>query len=555
MQMTILHDVCIIGVGPAGITAAIELAERGLTVVLVESGTENYDKATQHLSDAKIVTQSSHSAMSEAVNRGLGGTSVLWGGRCVPLDAVDFEYRDFVNDSGWILKTEDIAPYYARACEILGVGDASFDVASCSALETDYLTLSAKFSDTGSIRATQLERWSRKTNLWQAHKDKITANSLITILPESTCIGFRQAQLDDSVTEVLVRSTLAAQSDVKLIKARIYVIACGGVESTRLILNSLRDPLGLKLHSSELVGRYYMGHPSGKISDIELFGNPTETLFGFERDGDVYVRRRITLQPDVLRNEKLLNIAFWLDNATLSDCRHGSGILSAAYLALTTPILCRLLAPAAIRKRIVGEHAQQRMNHILNCLRSPLQTLLFCVGFIRQRYFATPRLPGFFTYSANNRYALHYHAEQIPNWDSMITLSDEADAHGLLRAQIALEWSEQDINSIIRAHEVLDQALQKDGIGRLIYRIPTKNLKQSIREQAVDGFHQLGTLRMADTPANGVTDAYGRVYGVSNLYIASSAIFPTSGQANPTLTMVALTIRQAEKIAKDLSDA
>lgn len=444
--MTNLYDVCVIGAGPAGITAATELAERGLTVVLIESGTENYDAVTQRLSDAEIITKDSHSVMDEAVRRGLGGTSVLWGGRCVPLDAIDYESRDFLMGSGWPLDANELAPYYSRACEILGVGDASFEVDACSALTTHNIPLSSRFADTETIRATQLERWSRLPNIWQAYKSKIKADSRITVLSGITCIGFRQAYTDGPVTEALMQPTSSKQSKPSEIKARVFVIACGGVESTRLILNAIRDPLGLKVHSPELVGRYYMGHPSGKIADIELFGDPAETLYGFERDGGVYVRRRITLRPDTLLKERLLNIVFWLDNPSMSDWRHGSGVLSAAYLALTLPGLRRLLAPDAIRKRVAGEQAKQRMRHVWNCMRSPWRTVLFCVRFMRQRYFVRPRLPGFFTYSDANRYALHYHAEQAPNWNSTITLSDEPDAHGLLRAQIALEWSQQDID-------------------------------------------------------------------------------------------------------------
>jgi choline dehydrogenase-like flavoprotein len=552
MIMMNFYDICVIGGGPAGITAAIELAERGSTVVLIESGTENYDAATQRLSDAKITTQGSHSVMDEAVRRGLGGTSALWGGRCVPLDTIDFESHDFTSCSGWPLDADDLAPYYLRACEILGVGEASFEVGICSALATHNIPLSSRFADTEVIRGTELERWSRAPNIWQAHKRKILEHPRITIQSGLTCIGFRQAYIDGPVAEALVQPTSAKQSEVCVIKARVFVVACGGVESTRLVLNSMRDPLGLKPHSPELVGRYYMGHPSGKIADIELFGKPEETLFGFERDGEVYVRRRITLRPETLLKEKLLNIAFWLDNPPLSDWRHGSGVLSASYLALTLPGLGRLLAPDAIRKRVAGEKGAQRMHHLLNCIRSPWQTLRFCVQFMRQRYFATPRLPGFFTFSSANHYALHYHAEHAPNWNSTITLSDESDAHGLLRAQIALEWAQQDIDSIIRAHEVLDKNLQDNDIGRLVYKISPELFDQSIREQAVDGFHQNGTLRMGADPSSGVTDSYGRMFGTSNLYIASSATFPTSGQANPTLAMIALTVRQAEKIANDL---
>lgn len=549
-----VYDACVVGTGPAGIAVAIELVERGLSVVLLESGTEGYDPKAQRLSDAEITTSSSHSIMAHAVRRGLGGTSALWGGRCVPLDPIDFETRKYVADSGWPLTENTLQPFYKRACQILGVGEASFTVETSQELAIRQQQLSAHFMDTDTVCATRLERWSREPNVWLSNKNLLESHPNITLLTGMTCVGLRQAQQHGAVSEALVQPTESAQTKQARIKARVFVLACGGIECTRLVLNSINDSMGLKLTSAQLVGRYYMGHPSGKIADIELFGNPLETLYGFERDGGVYVRRRISLCPAILQKESLLNIAFWLDNPPLWDWRHGSGVLSAAYLALAAPWLGSLLAPAAIRKRALGEQPIQRMHHIRNCIRSPLKTALFSAGFFYRRYVAKPRLPGFFTSSETNRYALHYHAEQAPNWDSAITLSDKVDAHGLRRARIALKWSQQDVESIIRAHAVLDTALQKNGTGRLIYRYAPTDFKQAVEAQAVDGFHQMGSLRMALDSSKGVTDLYGRLYGTSNCYVASSATFPTSGQANPTLALVALALRQAQHIATCIND-
>ncbi len=63
----------------------------------------------------------------------------------------------------------------------------------------------------------------------------------------------------------------------------------------------------------------------------------------------------------------------------------------------------------------------------------------------------------------------------------------------------------------------------------------------------------MGTARMADDPARGVTDAAGRVHSTENLYVCGSALFPSSGYANPTLTIVALALRQAEHLAERLT--
>lgn len=119
--MTDVYDACIIGAGPAGITAALELVKHGLSVVLVESGADSFDENAQRLSDARVITKDSHSLMNQAVQRGLGGTSAIWGGRCVPLDEYDFEDRDFIDCPGWPLTADELSPYYNRACDILDV--------------------------------------------------------------------------------------------------------------------------------------------------------------------------------------------------------------------------------------------------------------------------------------------------------------------------------------------------------------------------------------------------------------------------------------------------
>lgn len=552
MQKIKHFDVCVIGAGPAGMVSAMELADKGLSVALIESGNEEFYSFAQSLSDGEIASPHSHSVMADAVRRGLGGTTELWGGRCVPLDKIDHQIRPNVEHSGWPVSHSELAPYYQAACTYLGVNTPDFNVASCKNLSTANLPLSAKFNENSCISATELERWSIEPKIWRVLGAKIKKNPKITLFNTKTCVGFRQLKGEHKVSSAFVRATKNI-ADIEEINADVFVLACGGIESTRLILASLEDSNGLNVIGSEHVGRYYMGHPSGKIADIELFGEPNKTLYGFEKDDDVYVRRRITFTEETFRNEQLLNIAFWLDNPNLADWQHGSGILSAAYLALTTPVISNFLAPVAVRKRVVGQQATNRFKHIKNCFVKPFDTIAFLTKFIYGRYFAKQKLPGFFIYSQSNQYALHYHAEQAPSHDSCITLSETKDALGLKRAKISLIWSQQDIDSIIQAHKVLDNLLKRNGIGRLIYKYSTEQLENAVRDQALDGFHQIGTLRMADSSESGVTDSNGCIFGTTNFYVASSAIFPTSGQANPTLALVALVIRQAEHISKKLN--
>jgi hypothetical protein len=547
--MTPEFDTCVIGAGPAGLASALRLARHGLSVALVESGGERFDQATQALSDAIVETPDAQAPMADAVQRGLGGTSAIWGGRCVPLDALDFEHRAHVPHSGWPICAADLAPYMAEATAFLGAGDAAFEVAACRRLATASQPLARGLGADAEVLANTLERWSSGPDAWVTHGASVRKEIRIDLLSGWTCVGLEQGGMDAPVRAALLARREGSGMATQVVKARTYVLACGGVESTRLVLHAMRGEKGLRLSHPELVGKFYMGHPSGKLADIQFGAAPQETLYGFERDGPVYVRRRLTLAPQLLQQAKLLNIAFWLDNPPIHDAAHGSGVLSAAYLALSAPGVGALLAPTAIRKRAVGEPPHTRWPHLRNCLASPLQTLRFCADFLPARYLRKPRVPGFFTHSPANRYALHFHGEQVPRRDSEITLDDAQDSLGMPRARIALRWSDQDVDSILAAHEALGRGVQRIGAAALHWRYPESHRRQAVLDQAVDGFHQLGTLRMAATPQTGVTDHHGRLFGTPNLYAATSAIFPTSGQANPTLSLLAMVLRQADEVA------
>jgi choline dehydrogenase-like flavoprotein len=65
----------------------------------------------------------------------------------------------------------------------------------------------------------------------------------------------------------------------------------------------------------------------------------------------------------------------------------------------------------------------------------------------------------------------------------------------------------------------------------------------------------MGTTRMSRLPSGGVVDPTGRVHGVRNLYVAGSSVFPTGGCANPTLTIVALSLRLGDELARRLQSS
>jgi choline dehydrogenase-like flavoprotein len=107
----------VIGAGPAGIVSALEAARRGVDVVLIETGNRKQSPEYQKLSVAHRQHPDVHAPVELAISRQLGGTSSIWGGRCVPYDRVDFVERDVAPDSAWPVTYEDVQPYFERACQ------------------------------------------------------------------------------------------------------------------------------------------------------------------------------------------------------------------------------------------------------------------------------------------------------------------------------------------------------------------------------------------------------------------------------------------------------
>jgi choline dehydrogenase-like flavoprotein len=136
--------------------------------------------------------------------------------------------------------------------------------------------------------------------------------------------------------------------------------------------------------------------------------------------------------------------------------------------------------------------------------------------------------------------------EQAPNPSSRVRLSDERDALGVPRVQLEWRLSGIDKLSIRRSHLILGRELGRAGLGR--FQIMLSDDDHHWPPELGGGRHHMGTTRMHRDPRQGVVDPDGRVHGLANLYVAGSSVFPTSGAANPTLTVVALALRLADHL-------
>jgi choline dehydrogenase-like flavoprotein len=192
--------------------------------------------------------------------------------------------------------------------------------------------------------------------------------------------------------------------------------------------------------------------------------------------------------------------------------------------------------------------------HLRNALSQPVATGASIAGILKQRYFSAPRKPGFLLFNARGRYALHYHAEQSPNPQSRVTLSSKFDAFGLPYLSVRLRFCESDAQSVVRAHSILDTALRQAGLGYLEFgETGAESRVKHVLLQAKDGFHQIGTTRMGLDSKQSVVNADCRAHDLENLYVASSSVFSSTGQANPTFPTVALGFRLSAYLASQIA--
>ena len=460
-------DLCIVGSGPCGMALALEAERLGQEVLLLESGAQSVDPALSDASRSIIENPKTHATMDVAVCRALGGTSWMWGGRCVAYDDIDWVKRNFVPEAQWPIGHVELRPWYKAAAEFLLCGNDRFEMPMGRTL-------------TGGLTLNFVERWAHETRTILEYRERMSQSEKIRISLKSTVTGLNLSA-DGTRVESLAVATAAGPSTVK---ARRIVLTLGGVETTRLLLNvqqhwpqqfgGLDGPLG----------RYYMGHISGKIADV-LFNDPNAANdLDFKLDGSgAYYRRRFMLTKEAQLQHKVLNTSFWPDNPPFYDPGHKSGVLSSVFLALAFPPTGRRLLPEAIRLAHTGPKPYPLAAHLKNAVLGAPRGAMDIYRILRDRFLTKPKKPGFLVANPGGRYALHYHAEQVPNPESRISLGNETDAYGVARARIDLRYSDQDVQSVIDSHRLLDEALRANGIGRLEYRYAQNQLWEKVYEQ------------------------------------------------------------------------
>jgi choline dehydrogenase-like flavoprotein len=530
---TFAPDVTIVGGGHAGLALALELDRLGQRVLVLESGVNRASSAHQNLALADQIDLKRHDDMAIATARRLGGTSNLWGTRCQPLDPIDFTCGRSYCKSCWPIDQNPSAPWNARAAELLAIGAPAFSepVTGLEHLQPEF-------------EIAPQERFSNDPAMQSMHRKALISATGIGILLDATMVD---ARLDEGRISEIEVAGLKQESG--WLPVERLVLAAGGIETTRLLLWLQRHRSELAGGPDNALGRYYMGHIIGEVADVILDNKVLDKALDFRIDAHgTYARHRL-VPSDALQHAKgLPNVAFWPVVPPISDARHRDGVLSLVYLIFAFKPIGSLLVAEAIRIRHVPP-GTPLWPHLRNILTGLPRVIAFAPTFAWRRFVARVKMPGFFLRNPGRRYGLSYHAEQSPRADSRITLSDKRDPLGLPRVNIDLRFAREDAEALLETHRELDAWLRQQGLGRIEYHQPENETVDAILEIAAHGTHQIGTARMAASAEEGCVDENLKVFGSDNLWICSSAAFPTSGQCNPTFSIVAFACRLAAHLA------
>jgi choline dehydrogenase-like flavoprotein len=525
---TITTEVCIIGGGLAGLIVSRDLSSRKIESCVIESGGFEPDDDTRDLYRGESVGLP-YSFADGCRSRYLGGSSNCWGGWCRPMDPFDYERRSWVAHSGWPFGSEELAPYYERAQTELQLGINNYD--------TDYWTKAINRSDvrryplSGTDLKDGVSQFSGPLRAGKEFRPELQESTKIRVLLHANVTNIRADDTASTVQEVDVQTLDGNKFHVR---AKLFVLAAGGIENTRLLLVSNQQaPAGLG-NGNDLVGRFFQDHP--RITSGWVHLRPEwqrnklyDNKFQYQNDAVAANGTRIAAQfaPTAAAQEK-----YGILNARVALSSVFPGEYGAAGNAIRR-----------LRRRYEGSESPDVT--IAQDLRSIASEPFQAVGFVAARLFQ----PRFLIHGVQ----MHATAEANPDPESRVTLSDETDRLNMRRIKVNWRIDSSVKRTFDTMFALIRDELHANNIARveLDSQIGDGDWPQTFEREGT--WHHMGTTRMHDSPRSGVVDRNCLVHGMHNFYVAGSSIFPSGSSIYPTITLTALALRLSQHIASKMS--
>jgi choline dehydrogenase-like flavoprotein len=501
-------------------------------VLLVESGGIKEDRQALSLYDGYSIGHPLELTFGRY--RILGGSSVMWGGRCALLDRMDFEHREWIPRSGWPISYDELAPYYEKAVRTCNFNEEWKELSDVqSILKVELPTLKSGNLVPFVWRVAPPDRhpslWNRLTfgyrasfKFGSAYLPELQAAKNLDVLVHANLAQLRPGEGENSIRSAEFCTLDGRKARVA---AKAFIIACSGIENARILLN-LPQALLRSANAHDQIGRCFAQHPRGVIGTIQASTAQAlvlqKTFNDFLRPKYVPVQYEIglALSEQSQRKHRLLNASLGLyyeaDDfsiwKTASRVRQSINqrIFDRQFLKniLTVSLGVRTIGANVIRRWILGREVLHK-NPIVRAIID---------------------------------------LEQVPRPESRITLSSDVDAVGMRKCMVDWRLGELERHTAKRFADFLDDELRASNLGVLQKSGWLISEAPLIEEDLRSNLHFIGATRMAARPQDGVVDKNCKVFGVENLFMAGASVFSIGGHGNPMVTIVALATRLGEHL-------
>lgn len=498
--------VVIVGSGAAGLALVLALAERGQHVIVLESGGDLVEPAAAsraaHLNEGRVVGLPYDLVHSRA--RVLGGTTEAWRGQCMRLHDIDMQERPWVRNSGWPISLGDLSADYAAAEQWLGVTGLGYGT--------------ERWSENPSLRPLQWDQrrllhdfteFTPDPFLGRRHRERLARLASVHVVLNATAA---QVLLDESGAATGVE-VVGRDLSRRVVHGRRVVLAAGAIENARLLQLSSSDGVGLGT-GREQTGRFLQDHPIVLTAEVLPYDyRVLQDRFVALHKGRRKLFPKVRLSPEAQAEHELL------DATAVFLHEHDDQGFQASR---------RLLQAARARTR-----PDDLLGDTVRVLRSSRTAF-------RDVYRRT--VHGMATGARPSHVWLQLWLEQAPDPRSRVALDDAVDALGLRRVTVDWRSGEQEMRTGRQLTRWIADDLRRLHVAD-VRELPAMTDDAAWRATMRDAAHSAGTTRMAAQPRDGVVDTNLAVHGVPGLYVVGSSVFPASGYANPTLTIVALALR------------
>lgn len=534
-------EVCIVGTGPAAQATATDLAAAGIDVVMLDAGLFDADRWGRRLTSSVTPSIGAHYPNpADQFSIRLGGTSHRWGIVLDPKSAgstatglrlgrlsdTDFNPPEGTSRRAWPISADALGPHYERAETRFGI----------------HPTTGA------SLDATNDDRVAIET-MWAADAEPYLTPCRLDVRVVIGCVARRVEVGRGGRVERLVAVSRSGRPIQ--VSADCFVLAMGTVQTTRLLLDSPGHHGPTVANSSGLVGRNLVDHPQLVLGQLVVDREADLTALaelapqvapGGTGESPVIRWPNLVTSASRSRQPDVVRLA-----VTLLPDRRDRRILWPATNKIPRPLGARTGAVNAagnLADSIRQRRADWRALTALPKMLTGLDEL--AIPIVRRQVKATwsvenPHWPGNDDPPAT-AFQLFAVAEQLPNLDNRIRLTDERDALGGRRVRIDWRWSDADIDRAERSAEEIRQMVAGLGCGRILVRRGRAALHK------INSHHAAGTTPMSAQPEDGVVDPNLRTHDHPNLFIVGSSVLNSHGYSNPTLTDIALGYRLGQHL-------